>query len=914
MSSARASIGRLQSRLAFIPDEEPEPEAAAAAAAAPSVTANIISAITDRVDANRVDTSVVFQTAMAGGPLGNEFKTLATNIESSLALRLESMIKTSDLPDLALGTEDDRDTMVACTGKAWQAMYPSPEVTALVGAAYQRVVDQCNEYIAEVDAHVATGIDTAIAESAAEVAATFCTGATAPAEPEIATTVSLAGDGSKEYMESTRTLHEMTAVITLQERRIKHLRIELEKKSKARYERAAGTAADLAPETALTNEIKIDQESLHTLVVERNATALETLGRARSSIDSKSITNRQPKDMEAALKKIEKLRLGDFAKGAPPTTAAADLKDALIKLISANIDKFWAMAPTIARMKEYGIGTWRVATNTEMSLEDIEIPEAATTEEKIFQVVNRYSEFGLVPQCAQGDFDALTAQQRIHLAQTAKEAAHIYITQNSALYDVLRADVGKSVTDVVTGVGLFLGDRSENRRIQSTVGDAATVIEAWLLQTETFGVFAKDDARDGIVHASGNLVMENWQRGVEQFQRQIEESKVLKVELTYHQTIHRYMMKLSQHRPRIAALLHRKWGQLPENMMKNDNVVGHLSLFVGEYRQAMADAVQTDRAMNSSASFKNDRTRLVNRVRVFQIDDEEQDPAEHEATDDTEPAGKKKGTKRWKSRKQKEAIRALACLPPDGDNEQSEFIAVMASNATRGAPPVKSNSTYPSWKAREEHMAIYAKDSSGKAFKCCDIGTGCPWKGCNNSILSQADYNHWRQRQTKRDAGKVGAYTCAVCSKCKKTAFDAKRDITCRDGFVWKYMPPREPRRDAVRFMGNDGGPEYEYGESMMDGAAPPVASPEPEPAPSSAPVSQPIQSSQLEQMQATMQRQQRELELQRREFAVLEREQKHRQRPDLWAPDGTSVSSSGSFTGVNGHTVDSVDVDLHRR
>ena len=27
MSSARASIGRLQSRLAFIPDEEPEPEA-----------------------------------------------------------------------------------------------------------------------------------------------------------------------------------------------------------------------------------------------------------------------------------------------------------------------------------------------------------------------------------------------------------------------------------------------------------------------------------------------------------------------------------------------------------------------------------------------------------------------------------------------------------------------------------------------------------------------------------------------------------------------------------------------------------------------------------------------------------------------------------------------------------------------
>ena len=41
-----------------------------------------------------------------------------------------------------------------------------------------------------------------------------------------------------------------------------------------------------------------------------------------------------------------------------------------------------------------------------------------------------------------------------------------------------------------------------------------------------------------------------------------------------------------------------------------------------------------------------------------------------------------------KSRKQKEAIRALSLLPPDGDNEQSEFIAIMASTASRGALPV----------------------------------------------------------------------------------------------------------------------------------------------------------------------------------------------------------------------------------
>ena len=49
------------------------------------------------------------------------------------------------------------------------------------------------------------------------------------------------------------------------------------------------------------------------------------------------------------------------------------------------------------------------------------------------------------------------------------------------------------MTDVVTGAGLFLGDRSQQRRVGGVDGDAVSVWESWLLQTETFGVFAKDD-------------------------------------------------------------------------------------------------------------------------------------------------------------------------------------------------------------------------------------------------------------------------------------------------------------------------------------------------------------------------------------------------------------------------------------
>ena len=173
-----------------------------------------------------------------------------------------------------------------------------------------------------------------------------------------------------------------------------------------------------------------------------------------------------------------------------------------------------------------------------------------------------------------------------------------------------------TVTDVVTGAGLFLGDRSQQWRVGGVDGDAVSVWESWLLQTETFGVFAKDDSRDGIVHAAGNLVMEDWMKGVKQFQAQIEEAKTLKVSLRYHQTIFRYMLKLRQHRPRIATQLERKWGNLPEGWKADQNAVPSISLFIGEFVQAMKDAVQSDRAMNRSDSFRRDRRRMIERVNV----------------------------------------------------------------------------------------------------------------------------------------------------------------------------------------------------------------------------------------------------------------------------------------------------------
>ena len=88
--------------------------------------------------------------------------------------------------------------------------------------------------------------------------------------------------------------------------------------------------------------------------------------------------------------------------------------------------------------------------------------------------------------------------------------------------------------------------------------------------------------------------------------------------------------------------------------------------------------------------------------------------------------------------------------------------------------PKKGQPFYNSWKDREQHMGIY-KELDGTAGKCCDVGDGCSWTGCNHSRLSDADYRAWKARQKKSDEkykGKgrnrtdVGPYRWAVCSQC----------------------------------------------------------------------------------------------------------------------------------------------------
>eukprot|EP01048_Picozoa_sp_COSAG05_P012853 COSAG05_NODE_1320_length_5193_cov_4.563997_4_plen_238_part_00 len=200
---------------------------------------------------------------------------------------------------------------------------------------------------------------------------------------------------------------------------------------------------------------------------------------------------------------------------------------------------------------------------TNAKIDSVDLTGCRNQSEQVKALVDHMAKISFMEPISDEDFANLSEEGELEAATSLKMAANEFIVANSACYDRMRIDIGKPVTDVVTGAGLFLGDRSQQRRVGGVDGDAVSVWESWLLQTETFGVFAKDDSRDGIVHAAGNLVMEDWMKGVKQFQAQIEEAKTLKVSLRYHQTIFRYMLKLRQHRPRIATQLERKWGNLP---------------------------------------------------------------------------------------------------------------------------------------------------------------------------------------------------------------------------------------------------------------------------------------------------------------------------------------------------------------
>ena len=70
----------------------------------------------------------------------------------------------------------------------------------------------------------------------------------------------------------------------------------------------------------------------------------------------------------SALLRIKELKLEndqDYSKRS--NTIVRDLKDALVECIVSDVNATWALAPTIARLKEHGIAQWSVIYNKQIT-------------------------------------------------------------------------------------------------------------------------------------------------------------------------------------------------------------------------------------------------------------------------------------------------------------------------------------------------------------------------------------------------------------------------------------------------------------------------------------------------------------------------------------------------------------------
>ena len=383
------------------------------------------------------------------------------------------------------------------------------------------------------------------------------------------------------------------------------------------------------------------------------------------------------KATESALKRIKELKLENDSDYSPrSSTIVRDLKDALVDWIVSNIDATWALAPTVARLKEHGIASWSVIYNKQITDSSWKKVENSATQNKAAMMV-AMAKLGFAPSPPPATLkaEATYNETEDNIAQVAF-AVKTYMTQNGSAFDTMRGGVGDAVDNAVTRTGRYMGDRSDGRRSSTETGDVLSIIESWLLWCETYGSFTKDDVQDSIRHAVGFLVLDDWRQGVRRFQEQIRQAQALKIELTYNQTVFRYLYELRRERDAVATRLEVIWGTLPKGMTHTQNFIGQLNLFVGDFQRIMQDASDVERKLNNNDRFKRRRQQLVHRVNMFCDGD----------------------------------------YDSDGDNDTDDTVQQLSTHeghGTTGSTNLgrpsqnKSDKEYPSFRIREEKMGTY---------------------------------------------------------------------------------------------------------------------------------------------------------------------------------------------------------------
>ena len=395
-------------------------------------------------------------------------------------------------------------------------------------------------------------------------------------------------------------------------------------------------------EELLDKRIKEQEEAINRAKVARGQVALDILGGGTSNLmDTKPVLT--------AVKKLAAAKI-DMAKGAD-TKKAALIRTLSMATVKENYMRLWKLAPVIRLLgSNHLIGKdFYCLKNNDVTRQEDEAqdewlkrlsikgfkavpidwrsaghradtkegkgparegkPDEGTPDGGKTTSIFVDDEEELVP--LDGRVDIVTEDDLMQISEQLTD----FITANGEFFDLLNGEMPDQITAACDKSGTLFGETMHDSRINSAAhGDGLSNIEAWIFGAERFGDKAHEAAADFLKNAAGWLVQDNWKGGIATLRAGIQTAVDLRVEVTWSQTIAKYMGQLLQDRPIIALQMKDEYGHPPKD--KNSNVIMDITYFLGKLTMLMQNATGDERSLKKDKESRRNRAHAVSRSQI----------------------------------------------------------------------------------------------------------------------------------------------------------------------------------------------------------------------------------------------------------------------------------------------------------
>ena len=543
-------------------------------------------------------------------------------------------------------------------------------------------------------------------------------------------------------------------------------------------------------EKDLKSSIEDKEKDVARFLKQRYQTSLDILG--GGSVNTKDVRTNT-----AGIRKLVASKF-DMSKPADAKTAAL-IRNCTKQIVKENITQFWKLAAMVELMSSnnlIGKDFYCVKNNLTIMIEDEEeedylarLNTMGFTVERLEKFASREEELSLskhykkekeeAAAAADGssmapDFDDLETPAEAdddeddepldQLADDLSESmteddwrqlesqVEDYVSANGLLFGILNDDLSTQIQSACSNSGKLFGESVHDSRINSAAnGDGLSCLEAWIFSSELFGDRAHENAADFLKQAAGWFIQDNWKGGLKTVREGLQKAIDLKVEVTWAQTIAKYMGVLLVHRGVIALQLRDVYGSPPKD--KNANQIHQILFFVGALEMYLNQATGKDKPFEKmDKESRRTRAHYVNIAHCF-------------------------------------AYEVVEANEKEWDNVPHEFRPT--ANFTQKNP-------------KKQHKDKKEKKGGGKKFAANKDSTWRPWlhashqeiggkRICDNqgcSIpLNKSEYQAVCSRQEQKDGVAVAAgYTRAspcfhTCSICHLKKGD---DVVFPDGYLPK--------------------------------------------------------------------------------------------------------------------------------